>query len=120
MDELDLITTLEDFAALPCCLPSFHPSYQHPTSKHLNKLFELSGIKKSDVPLIVGIKVKNNGSTTTRLWFLDERHKNFKTINYASWRLLIEYVGCATTQQTREVINCSEYRDAHFKSLNKS
>ncbi len=99
----DEVFSLEDLKGLNCLLPSFHPNFEHPTARQVNCVVSCLGLSQRQAAKLLGVVYNDKGSPTIRRWKTDESFNEHRKIPYASWRLLIEYAGLASTEETLEV-----------------
>ncbi len=96
-----------DFAKLkasPCALPFFHPNYRPPTPEEVAALIKISGLSQRQAALVVGVNSNPKGSPTIRRWKTRVEDKEHRTIPYAAWRLLLEFTGISSTEETRRTL----------------
>lgn len=104
-ETLDEITSLEQLKALPSALPYCHPNYKAPTPSEVDAVIRLGGLSQRQAALVTGVRNTVKGSPTIRRWKSHEDSEQHREIPYAAWRLLLEYAGVASAEQTRKALS---------------
>lgn len=101
--------TVEQLKASPSVLPYSHPDYRPPTTEEVAFVMALTELSQRKTALVTGSQSNVNGSPTVRRWKTSPTSKSYRPIPYSAWRLLLEYAGIATTEETRAAIRALDY-----------
>lgn len=99
-DDIDF----EQLKASPCALPFFHPSYRPPTPEEVAALIKIAGLSQRQAALVTGVNSNPKGSPTIRRWKTNVNSSEHRAIPYAAWRLLLEFTGIASAEETRRML----------------
>lgn len=100
-------SSLDELKGSGCLLPSFHPDYRHPTPEQVDLLIAGLGCSQNQVAKLVDVVYTAKGSPTVRRWKMHMGSNEHRKIPYAAWRILVEFAGLASTEETIE--SASEY-----------
>lgn len=82
-------TSIEVFAAGPCCRQFTDDNYRPPTTEEIRHVLKLLNLTGSQAAKVLGVSSsKVSGSRTIRKWTGGERE-----MPYATWHLLLAYAG---------------------------
>ena len=104
-ENVDEINSLDQLKALPSTLPYCHPNYKSPTPSEVDAVIRLGGLSQRQAALVTGVRNTVKGSPTIRRWKSHKDSEQHREIPYAAWRLLLEYVGVASSEQTRKALS---------------
>lgn len=101
---MDAEITIDALKNSPSTLPYGDPDYRAPTREELQTLREFAELSQRKIAIITGVRYTEDGSPLVRRWFLDTNSQNYRPIPYSAWRLLLEYAGIVSTQDTQAFI----------------
>lgn len=101
--------TLERLKASPSVLPYSHPDYEPPTPEEVSFVIAVAELSQRKAALVTGAQANVKGSATIRRWKTPSTSESHRPIPYAAWRLLLEYAGIASTDETRTAMSQLPY-----------
>lgn len=100
------INSLEAFKNRPCGRHYLDEGYKEPTPEEVKALMTLSGFKKKEWAMLLGVTYnKKRGSTTLLKWTKERGESDYRQISYSTWRLMLIYAGVVNPEQDIHFVN---------------
>lgn len=97
--------TITAFRNRACAKKKIDPEFKQPTPQEIKTLRKLLGFTQVTLAKFLGVTYNvKKGSQTIRKWETSQDNKEYRPINYASWRLLLLAAGVITESDVQDEI----------------